>query len=75
MDTKFDFGDENTSRIVYVRPVEVAELPDEVRQEAAGMKTLYAVHDSDGERLALVRNRQMAFILARQNDYAPVSVH
>ena len=29
----------------------------------------------DGERLALVRDRQLAFFLARQNELTPVSVH
>lgn len=75
MDTKFDFKDENASRIVYIRQVNVAELPDELRKEVPGMDTLYAVHDSEGERLALVKDRHLAFILARQNDFAPVSVH
>lgn len=75
MDTKFDFGNDNGRRIVYVRPVAVADLPDEVREQAQGLTTLYAVHDTDGERLALVADRGMAFYLARQHDMAPVSVH
>jgi hypothetical protein len=33
------------------------------------------VHDSDGQQLALVADRKLAFRLARQNDYAPVAVH
>jgi hypothetical protein len=75
MNTKFDFGRENAERIVYVRPVAVAELPEEVRQQAMGMGEIYAVHGADGQRLALVKDRQLAFVLARQNDFAPVSVH
>ena len=77
MNTKLDI-DETTgteNRIVYVRPVAVADLPEEVKREVGGLETLYAVHDSDGERLALVRDRKLAFVLARQNDMAPVSVH
>ena len=62
-------------RIVYVRPVEVAELPDEVQAQIDGDGPIYAVHTSDGERLALVADRKLAFVLARQNDYAPVNVH
>lgn len=62
-------------RLVYVRSVDVADLPDEVREQADGMNRLYAVHRADGERLALVKDRQLAFILARQNDLAPVTVH
>ena len=75
METRYNFTDGNSDRIVYVRPVAVSDLPDEIRAEARGFDTLYAVHDSDGERLALVRDRKLAFILARQNDMAPVSVH
>lgn len=62
-------------RIVYVRPVEVADLPEEVRDQIDGVETIYAVHDGDGARLALVRDRQTAFALARQHDMAPVAVH
>ncbi len=62
-------------RVVYVRPVAVADLPEDIRREAGGIDTLYAVHDTDGERLALVRDRDLAFVLARQNDLAPVHVH
>jgi hypothetical protein len=75
MKTPFDFKKLDAERLVYVRPVEVADLPEDVQVEAAGSKRIYAVHDSDGARLALVRDRSMAFILARQNDFAPVSVH
>ena len=61
--------------LVYVRPVSMIELPDEIRQKVEGVDTLYAVHDSMGQRLALVKDRHMAFVLARQNDLAPVNVH
>lgn len=77
MNEKFEFGPEAEAenQIVYVRPVAVADLPKEVREQAMGLDTLYAVHSADGERLALVRDRTLAFVLARQNDLAPVNVH
>ena len=75
MHTKFEFPEEAGERIVYVRPVAVADLPDEVRDKVPGVTTLYAVCDTDGEQLALVRDRKMAFLLARQHDMAPVNVH
>jgi len=75
MDAKVDLFPETADRIVYVRPVAVAELPVEIRNQAGGIETLYAVHRPDGERLALVRDRALAFALARQNDLAPVSAH
>ncbi len=75
MDTKVNFLPEAEGRIVYVRPVAVADLPEEIRLQADGLDRLYAVHRPDGERLALVRDREMAFALARQNDLAPVNAH
>jgi hypothetical protein len=56
--------------------VKVAELPAEVQAHAGGLETIYALHDAaGGDRLALVKDREMAFALARQNDMAPVNVH
>jgi hypothetical protein len=39
------------------------------------LKKLYAVHSDQGERLALVKDRNLAFVLARQNDLSPVTAH
>ena len=75
MDHQTEMAGTLGKRVVYVRPVAVADLPDDLREAAGGAETLYAVHDTDGERLALVRDREMAFVLARQNDLAPVHVH
>jgi hypothetical protein len=75
MQTPYDFGAEAGRPIVYVRAVNVADLPEDVREQAMGNETLYAVHSSEGERLALVRDRRLAFVLARQNDMEPVAVH
>ncbi|MFN3972301.1 MAG: DUF1150 family protein [Gemmobacter sp.] len=75
MNTRFDNLPGGDAHIVYVRPVAVADLPDEVREQAEGLDTIYAVHRANGERVALVRDKGMAFMLALQNDMAPVSVH
>lgn len=75
MDTKFAGLPEGETRIVYVRPVNVTDLPPEVQAQVCGLTTIYALHDQDGDRLALVRDRAMAFVIARQNDLAPVNVH
>lgn len=61
--------------VVYVKPVAVADLPRDVRAEAGDLEQVFAVHDADGQQLALVANRQMAFHLARQHDKAPMTVH
>ncbi|WCR11854.1 DUF1150 family protein [Paracoccus stylophorae] len=75
MDTKFDFGDTDTTNLVYIRRVATSTLPHEIREQIPEMEAMYAVHDADGERLALVRDRSLAFVLARQNELTPVSVH
>ena len=75
MNTPFNFKDLDLERLVYVRPVEVSELPEKMRPQAQGLAHIYAVCSSDGERLALVKDRELAFALARQNDFAPVTVH
>lgn len=62
-------------RIVYVRPVSVSNLPDHVRDELGNIDEIYALHSSKGERIALVAEREMAFLLARENDWSPVGVH
>ncbi len=75
MDVKYDLGMETGRPIVYVRPVKVDDLPQEMREQLGDIQTLYAVHSTEGERLALVADRRMAFFLARQNDMEPVAVH
>ena len=74
MNTPYQFG-EDQGRTVYVKAVDVADLPAELRDQADGRDQLYAVHAADGQQLALVADRKLAFILARQNDYQPVAVH
>jgi hypothetical protein len=61
--------------IVYVKPVLAADLPDAVRAEIGDLTTLFAVHNTKGEQLALVANRKLAFHLARENHMQPVTVH
>lgn len=75
MNTPFEFEAEDIKPIVYVRKVAVADLPDEIQAQVGGSKMLYAVHDADGARLALVRDQRLAFALARQNDLTPVHAH
>jgi hypothetical protein len=75
MNTTFNAIPDEGDRIVYILPVAVADLPDEIREQAEGAETLYSVHRPNGERVALVRDRWMAFALARQTDLAPVNAH
>jgi hypothetical protein len=75
MDKKYRGLPGGDGAIVYIRPVEVDSLPEELREQAGGRDVVYSVHRADGAHLALVSDRSLAFDLARQHDLAPVSVH
>ncbi len=74
MNTPIDFPTAG-EKVVYVKAVQVADLPDEIQASADGLDQLYAVHDADGQQLALVADRKLAFVLARQHDMTPMTVH
>lgn len=75
MDQEFDLKKLRNDRQVYVRTVQKADLPDEFQSEIEGFEKVYAIHSEDGEQLALVKDRDLAFAVARTNDFTPVSVH
>ena len=61
--------------IVYIREIAVADLPEDVQEQAGELDTLFAIGSEDGEQLALVADRKLAFAVARQNGTVPLSVH
>ena len=66
--------------LVYVRPVKAAEILASVPTKTATLEldpeqTLYAVHRADGERLAVLTDRDAAMAAALAHELAPVSVH
>jgi hypothetical protein len=67
--------------LVYVRPVKAAEIladtPVDVIEglELSPDQILYAVHRADGERLAVMIDRNAAVAAALAHELAPVSVH
>ena len=65
----------SSNKIVYIREVAAKDLPKDVQSQIGKLKKLYAVHSDQGERLALVKERNLAFVLARQNDLSPVTAH
>ena len=75
MDSRFNFEQGKDDKIVYVRTVLSEDLPEDVRSHIGDVDKLYAVHNVEGKRIALVKNRREAFILARQNQLSPVAVH
>lgn len=75
MDNRAVSGAETGAKTVYIRKISTATLPHEIRSQLPGIEAMYALHDNEGERLALVKERSAAFMLARQNELTPVSVH
>ena len=75
MNTPFNELPQGQDRIVYVREIAVADLPDDIRAEIGEAEMVYSVHGADGRQLALVADRKLAFHLAREHDFAPMSVH
>mgnify|MGYP001484300869 CR=1 FL=1 len=79
--TKEAFAALGAPDLVYVRPVSaaqvIAETPAAQLQgfDLAPDQTLYAVHRADGERLAVMTDRDSAVAAALAHELAPVSVH
>lgn len=76
-----DFADLGAPDLVYVREIRAAEVIEDVPvSEIRGLDvdpdaTLYAVHGADGERLAVMLDRETAFATAVAHELEPVSVH
>lgn len=62
-------------KIVYVKEIETTTLPQDLQDEAGDLETVFSVHNADGEQLALVADRALAFHLAREHKMVPVTVH
>jgi hypothetical protein len=67
--------------LVYVRPITAKEVLASTPVEAIEgftmdpAQTFYAVHRADGERLAVLLDRESAVAAAIAHELAPVSVH
>lgn len=77
-----EFAELGGKKLVYVRTVIARDVIDDLVDEDGTLMvdvpedaTLYSVHASDGERIALVGDRDLAFAAARQHEMNPVSVH
>ena len=75
MNTPFNGLPQGADRIVYVREVSVNDLPYKLSEQVDGLEVIWSVHGADGRQLALVADRKLAFYLAREHDFTPVSVH
>lgn len=77
-----ELADLGGKKLVYVRTVLASEVVDDLVDDDTGAvidipggTTLYSVHSGDGQRIALVGDRDLAFAAARQHEMHPVSVH
>lgn len=61
--------------MVYFKPIAVADLPADMRAQAEGHEVICAVHNHEGEQIALVANPHLASHLAREHDMRPVALH
>ena len=81
MMSKKDFRGLGAPDLVYVREIVASEVLGAVPVETVeGLdikpdQTLYAVHGADGERLAVMIDRDTAFAAAVAHELEPVSVH
>nr|WP_312054423.1 DUF1150 family protein [Brevundimonas diminuta] len=78
---KKDFADFGAPDLVYVRAIRASDVLEDARVETAvdleidPDQILYAVHGADGERLAVMLDRETAFAAAVAHDLEPMSVH
>ena len=85
MMTNKDFAGLGAPDLVYVREITAADvmsdaISDRPLEDAGGLaidpdQTLYALHGADGERLAVMMDREAAFAAAVAHELEPVSVH
>ncbi len=62
-------------KIVYLKPVDTSDLPEEVLEEAGGADQLWSIHNSEGDQLAFIADLNMAQDLAKQFEYTALTVH
>lgn len=79
-----DFSADEVARLigpntVYVREVGVDELKGSgvipVDSPVPAKQKFFALHSADGRRVAVLDNRDLAFVAAREHELEPVSVH
>ena len=81
MMNKTDFAGLGAPDLVYVRAIRASDLMEDAHGEiGSGIdinpdQILYAVHGADGERLAVMLDRETAFAAAAAHELEPVSVH
>lgn len=75
--TDHDFSAFEMPGLVYVREIFARDVLldiEDIDIDLAPDQVVYALHDADGERLAVMLDRETAFKAAEAHDMAPVSV-
>jgi hypothetical protein len=57
-------ADLGMEHVAYIKPVTLEDG-----------KAAFAIHAADGQQMAVLADRELAFATVRQNDMEPVSVH
>jgi len=77
-----EFAELGGRKLVYIRAIPAEDVMDDLGDELDAEEIefeegaiVYSVHASDGERIALVGDRDVAFAAAKQYEMNPVSVH
>lgn len=70
-----EFNKPNETKAVYVRALNVADLPHEIQKELGNLQTVYGIFDSEGTQLALVNGERLAYSVAREHDYQPQALN
>jgi len=76
--TSKDFSAFGAPDLVYIRAIRAAEILNDIEDVDVDLdpnQTLYVLHGADGERLAVMLDRETAVAAAEAHDMAPVSVH
>ena len=74
MQTPYDLKDVGRN-IVYLKPVATADLPADVQEQAGDQETLFALHNGNGEQVALVASPRIASHLAAEHSMELVTLH
>ena len=74
MNTKFDLT-EMSANIVYLKPMDTADLPDELREQAGDLEKIFAVHNGQGEQVASIADPTFAAHLADEHNMQIVTLH
>jgi hypothetical protein len=62
-------------RAIYLKPMDVADLPADVQDEVGSLTELFAVHNAQGKQVAFVASPAVASHLAALNNMTLVALH